>query len=118
AAMPAGSANSVFQYSPSLGPLMTATDLKGRSAPLGATFSPSGTNFSLYSREAIGVDLLLFDHDDAARPSRIIPFDPVANRTYFYWHAFIPGIVPGQLYAYRVYGPFDPARGLRFDPEK
>ncbi len=97
---------------------MTPSALKGRSAPLGAKFSPSGTNFSLYSREAIGVDLLLFDHDDGARPSRIIPFDPVANRTYFYWHAFIPGIVPGQLYAYRVYGPFDPAKGLRFDPEK
>jgi len=97
---------------------MTPTDLKGRSAPLGATLSPTGTNFSLYSRAASGVDLLFFDHDDAARPSRVVPFDPVANRTSHYWHIFVPGITPGQLYAYRVYGPFDPAKGLRFDPDK
>jgi isoamylase len=97
---------------------MTPSDMKGSSAPLGATFSPSGTNFSLYSREAIGVDLLLFDYDDAARPSRVIPFDPITNRTSHYWHIFVPAITPGQLYAYRVHGPFDPANGLRFDPEK
>ncbi|HKM81644.1 MAG TPA: glycogen debranching protein GlgX [Terriglobia bacterium] len=97
---------------------MTPTDLKGSSAPLGATFSPSGTNFSLYSREATGVDLLFFDHDDAARPARVIPFDSVTNCTAHYWHIFVPGITAGQLYAYRVYGPFDPANGLRFDPEK
>ena len=97
---------------------MTATNLKGCSAPLGATFSPSGTNFSLYSREATGVDLLFFDREDDARPSRIISFDSITNRTSHYWHIFVPGITAGQLYAYRVYGPFDPANGLRFDPEK
>jgi len=97
---------------------MTPTDLKGSSAPLGATLSPSGTNFSLYSREATGVDLLFFDHEDDARPSRIIPFDSITNRSSYYWHIFVPGITAGQLYAYRVYGPFDPANGLRFDPEK
>jgi len=97
---------------------MTATDLKGRSAPLGATLSPSGTNFSLYSREATGVDLLFFDQEDDARSSRIIPFDPIANRTSHYWHIFVPAIAPGQLYAYRVHGPFDPANGLHFDAEK
>jgi glycogen operon protein len=97
---------------------MTASNLKGRSAPLGATFSPSGTNFSLYSRQATGIDVLFFDHDDAARPARVIPFDPVANRTSHYWHIFVPGITAGQLYAYRVHGPYDPANGLRFDPEK
>jgi glycogen operon protein len=118
AALPNESAYSVFANSTSLGPIMTAIDLKGRSAPLGATFSPSGTNFSLYSREAIGVDLLFFDHGDDAQPSRIIPFDPIANHTAHYWHTFVSGVVPGQLYAYRVHGPFDPANGLRFDSDQ
>jgi isoamylase len=80
--------------------------------------SPAGTNFSLYSRHATSVELLFFDRDDDARPSRIIRFDPVTNRTYHYWHAFVPGVRAGQLYAYRVDGPFDPAAGLRFDPNK
>jgi len=90
----------------------------GRSSPLGASVSPAGTNFSLYSRHATSVELLFFDRDDDARPSRIIRFDPVTNRTYHYWHAFVPGVRAGQLYAYRVDGPFDPAAGLRFDPNK
>jgi len=97
---------------------MTLMDTQGRSAPLGATVFPSGTNFSLYAREAIGVDLLFFDQEDQARPSRMISFDPVVNLTAHYWHVFVPGIAVGQLYAYRVHGPFDPAQGLRFDPEK
>src|SRR5208337_2015369 len=102
----------------SSGPLMTPSDLKGSSAPLGATLFPSGTNFSLYSREATGIDLLFFDREDDARPSRVIPFDSITNRTSHYWHIFVPGITAAQIYAYRVYGPFDPANGLRFDSEK
>ena len=47
-----------------------------------------------------------------------MPLDPAANRTYHYWHAFVPGLKPGQLYGYRASGPFDPAAGLRFDPTK
>src|SRR5208337_2240040 len=94
---------------------MTLIDTKGRSAPLGATVFPLGTNFSLYAREAIGVDLLFFDQEDQAQPSRTISFDPVANLTAHYWHAFVPGIAPGQLYAYRVHGPFDPEKAL-LDP--
>jgi len=91
---------------------------QGRSSPLGATISPAGVNFSIFSRTASAIELLLFDRDDNDRPSRIIHFDPAANRTYHYWHAFVPGIQAGQLYAYRVQGQFDPARAMRFDATK
>ena len=90
----------------------------GRSAPLGASVVDGGVNFSLFSRGASGVELLFFDREDQAEPARVIAFDPVANRTYHYWHAFVPGVRPGQIYGYRVSGPSDPARGLRFDPSK
>ena len=90
----------------------------GRSHPLGATLGPEGANFSLYSRDATEIELLLFDHDDDAQPSRVIPIDPVMNRTYHYWHVFVPQVQAGQLYGYRVHGPSDPARGLRFDATK
>ncbi|HKE27668.1 MAG TPA: glycogen debranching protein GlgX [Bryobacteraceae bacterium] len=90
----------------------------GQSAPLGASVVPGGVNFSVYSRSASAVDLLLFDRDDDSRPSRLIPIDPVENRTYHYWHTFVPGLEQGQLYGYRVHGPYDPASGLWFDPGK
>ncbi|PWU07838.1 MAG: glycogen debranching enzyme GlgX [Terriglobia bacterium] len=90
----------------------------GRSSPLGATVVPGGVNFSVYSRSASAIDLLLFDRADDSRPSRTIPIDPVANRTYHYWHVFVPGLRQGQLYGYRVHGPNYPASGLRFDPGK
>ena len=59
-------------------------DNTGRSAPLGATVLPDGVNFSVFSRGASGVELLLFDREDDARPTRVIPIDPAANRTYHY----------------------------------
>jgi isoamylase len=90
----------------------------GTSSPLGATLGPVGANFSLFSRHATGIELLLFDRVDDARPSRVIRIDPAANRTYHYWHLFVPGVKSGQLYGYRVEGPFDPARGMRFDSTK
>jgi glycogen operon protein len=90
----------------------------GRSCPLGATAAHGGVNFSLYSRNASVVELLFFDDADDKRPSRVIPFDPAKNRTYYYWHAWVPGIRAGQLYAYRVSGPTRPEQGLRFDSEK
>jgi glycogen operon protein len=71
----------------------------------------------VFSRDASGIELLLFERADDARPARVIPIDPAA-RTYHYWHAFVPGVKAGQLYGYRVAGPSDPARGLRFDPSK
>jgi isoamylase len=89
----------------------------GRSAPLGASAGQGGVNFSLYSRDATQVDLLLFDSEDAP-PSRTIRLNPSANRTYHYWHLFVEGLQPGQLYGYRAHGPFDPSRGLRFDASK
>ena len=88
---------------------------RGTNAPLGATPGPAGANFSVFSRHATGVELLLFDRDDDPRPSRVIRIDP-ADRTYHYWHVFVPGVKPGQLYGYRASGPSGP--GMRFDPEK
>jgi isoamylase len=93
-------------------------NLNGRSSPPGATPFANGVNFSLFSRHATGVELLLFDRVDDARPARAIRLDPVANRTYHYWHVFMPDVRPGQIYGYRVEGPFDPAKGLRFDHSK
>jgi isoamylase len=90
----------------------------GRSSPLGATIFPGGVNFSVFSREASAVELLLFDGKDDARASRVIPIDPAANRTYHYWHVFVPGVGPGQIYGYRVRGRWEPANGIRFDPTK
>jgi len=90
----------------------------GRSFPIGATLVPSGVNFSLFSQSATGLELLLFDRVDDARPSRVIPIDPCTNRTYHYWHVFVPGVEAGQIYGFRAYGPFEPDRGLRFDPSK
>ncbi|MBP3956984.1 glycogen debranching protein GlgX [Gemmata sp. G18] len=90
----------------------------GQPFPIGSTVTDGGANFSLFSRTATGVELMLFDRQDDARPARAIALDPVANRTYHYWHTFVPGVKSGQLYAYRVHGPQDPVRGLRFDPTK
>jgi len=90
----------------------------GQSAPLGATVSPAGVNFSLYSRDASGVDLLFFQQEDDTQPSRVISLDPFINRTYHYWHTFVPAAQAGQLYGYRVHGPLDPSKGMRFDGAK
>jgi glycogen operon protein len=92
--------------------------MAGQPYPIGATVTPGGVNFSLFSRTAEVVTLVLFDREDDASPSRIVALDPVVNRTYHYWHTFVPGLQQGQLYGYRVHGPSDPARGLRFDASK
>jgi len=99
-------------------PIDKLSENTGRSSPLGATVADSGVNFSVFSRNASGVELLFFDREDDARPARVIRLDPAANRTYHYWHVFVPGLPPGQIYGYRVEGPADPARGTRFDPTK
>jgi len=91
---------------------------QGRSSPLGAAVVPGGVNFSVYSRNAHSVELLFFDREDDWRPARVIPIDPVTNRAYHYWHVYVPGVQAGQIYGFRAYGPFEPARGLRFDPSK
>jgi isoamylase len=90
----------------------------GRPSPIGATVVDGGVNFCLFSRTATGVELLLFNGKDDAKPSKVISFNPVTNRTYHYWHAFVPGVKAGQIYGYRVQGPNEPSKGLRFDPTK
>ena len=90
----------------------------GQPAPLGASLADGGVNFSLFSRSATGVEILFFDRQDDPRPSRVVALDPGCNRTYHYWHAFVPKLKAGQIYAYRVQGPSDPANGKRFDPAK
>jgi isoamylase len=91
---------------------------EGRSSPLGATVSANRTNFCVYSKHATGIELLLFDCIDDARPARVISIDPAINRTYHYWHISVPGVKAGQIYGYRVKGAFDPRGGMRFDPAK
>ncbi|MBS0171036.1 MAG: glycogen debranching protein GlgX [Nitrospira sp.] len=90
----------------------------GKSFPLGATVSSDGVNFSLFSKNSTRMELLLFDHVGDAKPARVMALDPSRNRTYHYWHVFVPNLGPGQIYGYRAFGPFEPHRGLRFDPEK
>jgi glycogen operon protein len=90
---------------------------RGSSAPLGATVQAGGVNFSVFSKNATRVELLLFDRA-ASRPAEVIALDPHRHRTYHYWHAHVAGLGPGQLYAYRAHGPFAPAHGLLFDGEK
>jgi isoamylase len=100
----------------------------GTSSPLGATPAfveaaadrpaANGVNFSVYSKHATGVQLLLFESVDDPQPVHVVRLDPSINRTYHYWHVFVPNVQPGQLYAYRVEGPFDPSGGMRFDPDK
>jgi len=97
---------------------IAAAGVTGESAPLGATPCHGGVNFSIFSRHASRVELLLFDREDDARPARVVRLDPFTNRTYHYWHVFVPEVRPGQIYAYRVAGPYDPASGQRFDPAK
>src|SRR4029077_15102185 len=91
---------------------------EGRSCPLGATLYPEGANFSVYSKHATAVELLLFDGVDDDRPARVIRIDPSTSRTYHYWHVFVPGVKAGQIYGYRVDGAFDPLSGMRFDASK
>ena len=89
-----------------------ATALPGRSFPLGAQvyrYGPQrGVNFSVYSRNAAGIDLLLFDGPESERPSRVISLDPRTNRTFNYWHVLVPGLHSGQVYAYRARGKHAP----------
>jgi len=91
---------------------------RGRSYPLGATVSANGVNFSLFSMNSTAVELLLFENPEDAEPVHVIPLDPRKNRTFAYWHVHVSGIGPGQIYAYRVEGPYDPNRGHRFDGSK
>ena len=87
----------------------------GHPYPLGATWNGRGVNFALFSENATRVELCLFSsvgsHSESARI-------PLVEQTDMVWHAFVPDIVPGQLYGYRVHGPYDPRAGHRFNPAK
>ncbi|NNC93696.1 MAG: glycogen debranching protein GlgX [Acidimicrobiia bacterium] len=91
---------------------------RGNPFPLGATVEPKGVNFALYSRYAHEVELCLYDDVDDTKPARVVTLDARKHRTYHYWHAWLKNVEPGQVYGYRVVGPFDPQLGLRFDPDK
>jgi pullulanase/glycogen debranching enzyme len=84
----------------------------GLAAPLGAQYDGEGINFTLYSAHAERVELCLFDGQQ--REVRL----PLPARSGDIWHGYLPGGRPGQRYGYRVYGPFDPANGQRFNPNK
>ncbi len=87
----------------------------GTPYPLGATCTGIGTNFALYSEHAEKVELCLFDSPDAKIETQRIE---LRERTDMVWHGFLSDVRPGQLYGYRVYGPYDPANGHRFNPNK
>ncbi|MES2572816.1 MAG: glycogen debranching protein GlgX [Verrucomicrobiota bacterium] len=88
---------------------------KGNPYPLGATVTPEGVNFALFSEKATGVDLCLFDNIDSPTETLRIR---MGERTDMVWHCFLPELRHGQLYGYRVYGPYEPAHGHRFNESK
>jgi len=88
---------------------------KGRPNPVGATVTPLGVNFALFSENATGVDLCLFE--DLASPMETVRL-PLFECTNHVWHCLVPGLKAGQLYGYRVHGPYEPAQGHRFNAAK
>ncbi len=96
---------------------MSADDIRvwpGHPLSLGATWDGSGTNFALFSSHAEKVELCLFDSDGRRETARI----ELPEYTHEVWHAYLPDIRPGQLYGYRVHGPYEPEAGHRFNPNK
>src|SRR5581483_10446892 len=93
---------------------MARTIFPGRPYPQGATWDGTGVNFSVYSERATAVELCLFDEIDSKESETI----SLRECSGYVWHCYLPGIKPGQLYGYRIDGPFDPERGERFNPAK
>jgi len=94
---------------------MTVKTWLGKPHPLGATWLGNGVNFAIFAEHATGVELCLFDSVDAPNERVRVP---LRERTEYVWHAFLPDARPGQFYGYRVYGPYDPPHGLRFNDAK
>src|SRR4051794_28063827 len=84
----------------------------GHRYPLGATYDGTGTNFAIFAEGAEAVELCLFDPSGNERKVQLHEQDA------FVWHAYLPGVEPGQRYGYRMYGPYEPGRGLRYNPHK
>ncbi|MBL0277189.1 MAG: glycogen debranching protein GlgX [Anaeromyxobacter sp.] len=98
---------------------MVRTDtLPGRPFPVGATPEAGGVNFCIWSRDADALELHLFDRAEDAHPSDTVLLRRGVNRTYHYWHVFVPGLRSGQRYGWRAHGPLEPSQGLRFDGQK
>ena len=94
---------------------MKITTYPGKSFPLGATWDGKGVNFTLYSENATGVELCLFNSpEDEVETARI----PITEYSELIWHIYIPGLKPGQLYGFRVSGPYQPGNGHRFNNNK
>ena len=87
----------------------------GQPYPLGATWTGLGVNFAIFSAHATRVDLCLFDSADATAPTECLT---LPEHTDMVWHGYLPDARPGQLYGYRVHGPYDPGAGQRFNPHK
>jgi isoamylase len=87
----------------------------GRPYPLGATWDGVGVNFAFFSEHGSKVELCLFDGPDSTAEAERIAFNEYTDQV---WHAYLPDVQPGQLYGYRVYGPYEPAKGHRFNPNK
>jgi len=89
--------------------------LPGRPSPLGATWDGQGVNFALFAEHATAVELCLFDVADPSRERQRLALQDVTRQV---WHGYLPGVRPGQLYGYRLHGPYQPDQGLRFNPAK
>ncbi|HVJ91794.1 MAG TPA: alpha-amylase family glycosyl hydrolase, partial [Labilithrix sp.] len=90
---------------------MERTVRPGRHTPLGATFDGEGVNFAVYSENATGMELCLFDDSGEKRI-------PLREQTMHVWHGYVHGLRPGQRYGFRARGPYEPSRGLVFNPHK
>lgn len=87
----------------------------GKPYPLGATWDGAGVNFALFAEHATKVELCLFDSGDSEKETHRIV---LPDYTDMVWHAYLPDVLPDQLYGYRVYGPYEPQKGHRFNPNK
>lgn len=94
---------------------MNISTLPGKPFPLGATYDGSGVNFTLYSENATGIELCLFDADKGKAESAKIN---ITESTNYIWHIYVKDLKPGQLYGFRVHGPYEPQNGHRFNPNK
>ncbi|HXL23974.1 MAG TPA: glycogen debranching protein GlgX [Chthoniobacterales bacterium] len=95
--------------------MTTVKTWPGKPYPLGATWLGNGVNFAIFSEHATGIELCLFDNIDAPHENARVP---LREQTGQVWHLFLPEVRPGQLYGYRVAGPYEPNRGLRFNDSK